>query len=204
MNTNNSFSFSRDNLSVLKIGSAYFTTPVANDCMASLHVGLVLPDVQSFKTDDSILPGYQSPYWGAHNTRVVVGGGNCCDGYLIALNDEGKVTKILAIDFNIRRIVPIIYSVPATEPEKGETTKLGLLVSGAGCSGKGARFVDFNRVTPTSTPVITTEEEVVSYNSWLYGSDPLKVADIWERLEKIGIKADKERTAMAIKVFATF
>ena len=204
MNTNNTFSFSCDNMSVLKNGSAYFTSPIANDCMASLHVGLVLPDVDAFKKDDSILPGYQAPYWGSVSTKVIVAGGNCCDGYLMALDEKGKITKILAIDFNVRRIVPIIYSVPSTEPEKGEVTMLGLLVSGAGCSGKGVRYVDFNRVTPTSTPVITTEEEVVSYNSWLYGSDPLKVADIWDRLEKIGVKADQERTAMAVKAFATF
>jgi hypothetical protein len=202
--TTRNFSFSNDRMSVLNNGYAFFTTPIANKCMASLHVGLVLPDVATFQKDDSIFPGYQAPYWGAHNTRVVVGGGSCCDGYLIALNDEGKITKILAIDFNIRRIVPIVYSIPCKKVEGVEDTMLGLLVSGAGCSGTGVRFVDFDRVTPTSTPVVSSKEEVVPYNSWLRGADPLSVADIWERLEKIGIKADKERTAMAVKAFAVF
>jgi hypothetical protein len=193
MTTKNLFSFSDDNLSVLKNNSAYFTSPIATPGAASFHVGLVLPNVE------------ETPfYWNSNTPRVVVGGGNCCDGYLIALSDEGKICKILAIDFNIRRIVPVIYNLPSTESVRDEITMLGLLVSGAGCSGTGVRFVDFNRVTPISTPVITTNETVKSYNSWLYGADPLSVADIWERLEKIGVKVDQEKTAVAVKAFATF
>lgn len=198
------YSFSKDHKSVLKNDKIFFTTPIANECMASLHVGLVLPDVAICSKDEGILPGYQEPYWGNARTAVLVAGGSCCDGYLIGINDEGKITKILAIDFNVRRIVPIIYTVPAREPEKGEGTALGLLVSGSGCSGRGVRFVDFNRVTPVSMTVVGSEECVKSYEYWLHGSDPLSVVDIWDRLQKIGINADRERTAKAVKAFVAF
>lgn len=203
---NEMYSFSKDNLTVLKENVEFFTSPIANHCMAPLFVGLVMPKKNKpFNKDDSVFPGYVAPYWGSATTEVIVAGGNCCDGYIIAVSDKGKITAILAIDFNIRQIVPIVYRVPKQGSENAEEDVIiGLLVSGAGCSGKGVRFVDFNRVTPTSTPVVATEEEVRSYDSWLYGANPLKVDDIWERLEKIGVKADKELTEKAVAAFSTF
>lgn len=115
----------------------------------------------------------------------------------MSVTHKGKISKILAIDFNVRRITPIIH-------ESNGVTRLGLLVSGAGCSGCGVRFVNFDGVTPTSTPVMTTDESKGLYDSWLRGKDPLGVEDIWERLEKIGVKVDQKRTMMAVEALVRF
>lgn len=192
------FSFSNDHMTVMKDGTPFFVSPISNPCMASLHVGMVLPEIRL-----GVLPEAGSTIlvlkgdWVDLSTSILVAGGNCCHGYLIGVSPEAKITKILAIDFNVRRIVPIIY-------KSDVGMELGLLVSGAGCSGSGVRFVDFNRKIPVSTTVVGSEEKVKSYESWLYGADPLSVADIWDRLQKIGILADQERTAEAIKTFAFF
>ncbi len=168
-------------------------------------VGLQLPPVPLTAKDDSVCNGYVGPYWGNAQTEIIVGGGNCCDGYLMGVNPEGKLTKILAIDFNIRRIKPFIFMETKGSPAgPEEVAMLGLLVSGGGCSGYGVRFVDFNRVTPVSTTVVGTEEAIKRSDFWLRGGDPFSVADIWDRLAKLGINADKERTAMASKAFVAF
>ncbi len=203
---NNKFSLGRssENLVVLKNGQPFFTSPIANACMGSLEVGLQLPNLPVTKKDDSVCTGYMEPYWGNAHTEILVAGGSCCDGYLMGVSPDGKLTKILAIDFNIRCIAPFIYTIPAKEAGKDEHVMLGLLVSGSGCSGCGVRFVDFNRPTPISMPVISTEEAAKRSNFWLNGGDPFSVADIWDRLAKLGITADKERTAMASKAFVAF
>lgn len=206
MTINSTFSFGRgdNNMVVLKEGQPFFTSPIANECMGTLKVGLRLPAVAITGADDSVCLGYNEPYWGNAKTEILVGGGSCCDGYLMGVSPEGKLTKILAIDFNVRRIVPLIYMVPSKGPEKDEAAKLGLLVSGSGCSGYGVRFVDFNRPTPISIPVVETEEAIKRHSFWTCGGDPFSVTDIWDRLVKLGIKADKERTAMASKAFVAF
>jgi hypothetical protein len=203
----NKFSFGHgdENLVVLKDGEAFFVSQIANKCMGSLCIGLQLPPVACTVKDDGVCSGYRGPYWGNSQTEIFVGGGSCCDGYLMGVSPEGKITKILAIDFNIRCIQPIIWMETKGSPTvPEEVAMLGLLVSGAGCSGYGVRFVDFNRVTPVSMTVVGTEEAIKRSDFWRNGGDPFSVADIWDRLAKLGIKADKERTAMASKAFVAF
>ena len=173
--------------------------------MGSLKLGLELPPVASTGKDDSVCHGYVGPYWGNAQTEVVVGGGSCCDGYLMGVSPNGGITKILAIDFNIRCIKPVIF-MQTTGPLKSlaDVAMLGLLVSGAGCSGYGVRFVDFNRITPVSMDVIGTEEAKNRPTFWRDGGDPFSVADIWERLANLDINVDKKRTTMASKAFVAF
>ncbi len=201
------YGFSRDNLALLLDGKIFFTSPIANDCMGSLHVGLVMDSEKiEVQLKDPMHTDNKPFNVGWAETAVIVAGGNCCDGYVIGVSKEGKITKILAVDFNIRRIVPVVYSIPNKDPKKEPFVVIGLLVSGSGCSGSGVRFIDFNRVTPTSTVIVATDEidQVKSYKEWLYGASPLTVPDIWERIQKAGINVDKEKSLIVANSLETF
>ena len=41
------------------------------------------------------------------SARLILGTKQCCDGYLMALSEQGTIEKIVAVDMNIYRIIPI-------------------------------------------------------------------------------------------------
>ncbi len=200
-----SFNNGRENQVLLKDGKTFFTSPIDNECHGSLRCGLIMLGAKHANgqgQDDEILPGYRHPYWGSTETAVIIGGGSCCSGHLMGVSIYGKISQILAIDFNIKRIQPIMHISPHRFNDgKDKGVRIGLLVSGSGCSGYGARFVDFDKTTPTST--IVFGESHKSDNSWFY-TNPLNLPDVWERLRGIGIQVDQELTMKAQEVFKTF
>jgi hypothetical protein len=126
--------------------------------------------------------------WDNNHCEVVVAGGSCCHGYLMGLSEQG-IQKILELDFNIYRIIPLVC----------RESSFCFLVSGAGCSGEGVRLVDFgyHGKTPTSISVFSTEESQGRdlFHFWSKNPDPLKVVpNIWERLAKKGFTTDREET----------
>jgi hypothetical protein len=156
----------------------------------------------------SRIPGLENKGW-LHDTEVIVGGGGCCFGYLHCLNSRGQIVKILPIDFNIFFILPIIWIDERYSDEKYRLS-MGLLLSGAGCAGQGVRFIDLNGDIPVSIPIVDTEEHVVPGFStkrmdwsW-YNRTPLEIDTLWKRLEKAGIKVDRQKTDAAIAALSTF
>jgi hypothetical protein len=194
LNMKNTYSFPATHDAVLRNGKPFFTSPINNSCMSSMKVGIVIPHFGERAVDDVTGLGHYGTAWADVGSEIVVGGGSCCYGYLMGITHDSKINAILAIDFNIKRIEPVIFFTRTYKDRTEEIPALGLLVSGAGCSGAGVRFVDFTKTTPTSTPIVVTDEKIVSYDKWLAGYNPLDVKDIWERLQKVGIKVDKERT----------
>jgi hypothetical protein len=195
------FTISKDRNTLLKDGQPFYTSPIANDCMGSINVGCVVP--QDFlEKKPSGLSFYQAGW--AHGT-VLIGTGSCCEGFAVAICDHGegsgKISAIQGIDFNIYHINPIVFTTKGHEDK--EYDNLGFLVTGAGCSGKGVRFVHF-KALPTVIPIVPSDENLFSHETW-FTLDPLtRISDIWERLEKHGIKVDRERTLAAQKEFTFF
>lgn len=155
MKTN--FSISDDRLSVLKNGETIYESPFQNSYEGTLNTGIMLPCEKYVGTSKLDLDGTVGGYWRAPLTRIVVGGGSCCFGHLIALTDEGKITKVIGVDFNIHKIDPVVFRVLAWD--KRTVLTVGLLVSGYGCAGNGTRLVRFHAPTPTCTPVMATSDE---------------------------------------------
>ncbi len=192
--------------SLLRDGQPFFTSPFLNPCEGELRVGLVMPQFE--EGISSMIPELRNNGW-LYNTEVVVGGGGCCFGYVHCLNSRGQIVKILPIDFNICFIVPIIWIDERYSDEKYRLS-MGLLLSGAGCAGQGVRFLDLNGGIPVSIPIIGTKEYVVPGFStklmdwsW-YNRTPIEIDTLWERLEKAGIKVDREKTDAAIAALPTF
>lgn len=203
--TTTQFTFSEDRRTLLKDGQPFFVSPIANDCMATMNVGCAMP-----KSKASEKPVFYQEGWA--DGTVVVGTGNCCEGYVIALCDmensgRGMIAMIQGIDFNVYHLNPIVFTTQASDGKGGEITyeHLGLLATGAGCSGKGVRFVHFKAI-PTVIPIVPTEEadSICPYRAW-FRTDPLvRLADIWERFKKHGIAVDHDRTLAAQKEFSFF
>lgn len=195
------FTFSDDGMTLLKDGKPFFKSPIANECMGHMNVGCVaLPK----EKDDPMF--YQA---GWANGTVVVGTGSCCEGYVISLvdrkedNESRGIAMIQGIDFNVYRVDPIWFNAKGMDGKTYET--LGLLATGAGCSGKGIRFIDF-KALPTVISIVPTDEAgtLRSHERWFHTNPFNDVKDIWERFEKNGIDVNRERTLAAPQEFSFF
>jgi hypothetical protein len=195
---------SKDGLVLLKDGKPFFKSPIANKCMAEMNVGCVMP------TEDQ--PTFYQAGWA--NGTVIVGTGNCCEGYVISLvdrkeDDEGRgmIAMIQGIDFNVFQLNPVFFRTKGPDGKGGETTydHLGVLATGAGCSGKGVRFIHF-KALPIVTLIVSSEEadSIQGYTSWFHTNPLERLKDIWDRFEKHGIDVDRERTLAAQKEFSFF
>lgn len=200
MKNTHSFSVSKDNGNdLLKNGKPFFTSPIANGCMATLNVGCIIPAGQKEQS-------FYQAGWALG--KIIVGTGSCCEGFVIALTDDdandchGKIAMIQAIDFNVHRLNPIIFTVEGTDGKGAKKLykQLGFLATGAGCSGKGVRFVHF-RPIPQVIPIVPSSEELVSYETWFHLNPLTGISDIWERLEKNGINVDRKLTMAAQEEF---
>jgi hypothetical protein len=114
---------------------------------------------------------------------------------------------IQGIDFNVYQLNPIYFKTKRSDGKGGEVEhmNLGLLATGAGCSGKGVRFVHFEAL-PTVIQIVSSEEadSIQRYESWFYTNPLENLRSIWTRFEKHGINVDRERTMAAQKEFTFF
>ncbi len=125
-------------------------------------------------------------------TEVILGGGECCHGFVMAISPRGSVECVLELDINVAAIVPLVH-------EDGQIT---LLVSGQGCDGSGLRHVDFRmNPFPTVSQIVAGEEAHALLPSWPYLDSPswflvhpLDVSEVWDLLAAHGLMIDREKT----------
>lgn len=130
----------------------------------------------------------------ASDIEVVLGGGECCHGFVVGVSPSGCLNKVLELDLNVAAIVPLIHT-------DGRTT---FLVSGQGCDGQGIRHVDFGAKIPNATVVVADEEARALLERWPFADGPswfnvhpLDIPSIWELLASQGLDIDREKTEEA-------
>ena len=200
MKDTHGFSVSRDSArNLLKNGKPFFVNPIANGSMAVLNVGCIIPVGQEE-------PSFYQAGWASG--KIIVGTGDCCEGFVIALTDDsdrnshGQIAMIQAIDFNVHCLNPIIFNVEGTDQNGAKKLfqQLGFLATGAGCSGSGVRFVHF-RPIPQVIPIVPSSEKLFTNKKWFHTNPLTDIDNIWERLEKNGIAVDRALTVAAQREF---
>lgn len=197
MNTEFTISEDEGQESMLKNGEPFFTTNfIANRAFAKIYTSCIVPDGGQWK---------DVQFFRDHS-KMIVGTGGCCSGYVIALSTDehngkrGKVVSIQAIDFNVVRLTPIVLKEKPYGDGKLHT-ELGFLATGSGCSGSGVRYVQF-KALPKVIDIVPSRETPDGSSSRWFKIDPLvDVGDIWERLDQHKIEVDRERTLAAQKEF---